>query len=75
MLPKEVKDLLDDVLVSTEKITTEEIKIFDRRSTKEDIDELRRLAPILSKAVTEDNTKACNQITTTISKIVKKYEK
>ena len=71
MLPKEVKELLQDVQMSTKKITEREIVLFDRHSTKEDIDELRRLAPLLSKMVIEDNTEGCKRLTTTISKIVK----
>lgn len=75
MLPKEVKDLLEDVKLSTGKITQDEIKEFGRRNKKEEVDELRRLALILSKQVTEDNTSAVDRITTTISKIVKGVKK
>jgi hypothetical protein len=71
MLPKEIKELLEDVEMSTKKITAREIVLFDRHSSKEDIDELKRLTPILSKAVVEDNTEVVRRLTTTISKIVK----
>lgn len=71
MLPKEIKELLQDVQLSTKKITEREIVLFDRHSNKEDIDELKRLLPILDKALIEDKTDVCERLTTTISKIVK----
>ena len=75
MLPKEIKELLEDIKLSTRKITDREIVLFDRRCSKEEIDELVKLNKILDKNIVENNTEAVNKITTTIAKIVRKHGK
>lgn len=75
MLPLEIRQLLNDIRLSTRKITDREIVLFDRRCSKEEIDELKRLDPILSKHIVEDNTEAVEKLTNTITKIVRKHGK
>jgi len=70
MLPTEIKTVLDDVRLSTKKITERDIVEFDRRRGKKEIEEIKRLGSLLSKAVVDNDSPRCDKLTTTIAKIV-----
>ena len=71
MLKPEVKATLEDVRISTKKISAREIVEFERAISKEQSEQLQKLGVLLSKAVSDNDTDKCERLTTTIAKIVK----
>jgi hypothetical protein len=71
MLPADIKATLNDVQLSTKKITERDIVEFDRRRGKKEVEEIRRLGALLAQAVADDDSDRCDKLTTTISKIVR----
>lgn len=71
MIAPDIKAVLEDVKLTTKKIDEEQIIEFSRKADKKDLEEVRRLGKLLSKAIVDNNSVACEKITDTIAKTVR----